>query len=111
VLTVRQGKGKKGRQTQLAECINVLLVGYLKQLRPKDYDFEGATGDNYSEIARIIDNSIFGFLLDKLKLPINREKSGVRRPLDFKILGYGFVPTFRKGDNLAEGDLTNTLKK
>lgn len=48
--------------------------------------------------ARIIGNSIYVFLRDKLKLPINREKSGIRRPLDFKILGYGFVPTYRKGD-------------
>jgi hypothetical protein len=33
---------------------------------------------------------------DKLKLPINRE-SGIRRPLTFKILGYDFVSTYRKG--------------
>jgi len=48
--------------------------------------------------ARTIGNSIYVFLRDKLKLPINREKSGIRRPLDFKILGYGFVPTYRKGE-------------
>jgi RNA-directed DNA polymerase len=48
--------------------------------------------------ARAIGNSIYVFLRDKLKLPINREKSGIRRPLNFKILGYGFVPTYRKGD-------------
>jgi RNA-directed DNA polymerase len=60
--------------------------------------------------ARTIGNNIYVFLRNKLKLPINREKSGIRRPLDFKILGYGFVPTYRKGDNLAEGDLTNTYK-
>ena len=37
------------------------------------------------------------FLRDKLRLPINREKSGIRRPSTFYILGYGFVPVFRKG--------------
>jgi RNA-directed DNA polymerase len=37
-------------------------------------------------------------LKDKLKLPINREKCGIHRPLTFKILGYGFVPTYRKGE-------------
>ena len=47
--------------------------------------------------SRTIGNSIYVFLRDKLKLPINREKSGIRRPLNFKILGYGFVPTYRKG--------------
>ncbi len=31
--------------------------------------------------AREIGNSIYVFLRDKLKLPINREKSGIRRPL------------------------------
>ena len=48
--------------------------------------------------ARKIGNSIYLFLRDKLKLPINREKSGIRRPVDFKIPGYGFVPTYRKGE-------------
>ena len=48
--------------------------------------------------ARKIGNSIYVFLRDKLKLPINREKSGIRRPVNFKILGYGFVPTYRKGE-------------
>jgi RNA-directed DNA polymerase len=48
--------------------------------------------------ARMIGNSIYIFLRDKLKLPISREKSGLRRPINFKILGYGFVPTYRKGE-------------
>jgi RNA-directed DNA polymerase len=48
--------------------------------------------------ARQTGNAIFLFLRDKLKLPVNREKSGIRRPVDFQILGYGFVPTYRKGD-------------
>lgn len=48
--------------------------------------------------ARKRGNSIFLYLRDKLKLPINREKSGLRRPVNFKILGYGFVPTYRKDE-------------
>ena len=36
--------------------------------------------------------------IDKLKLPINRSKRGLRRPVTFQILGYGFVPTYRKGE-------------
>jgi RNA-directed DNA polymerase len=47
--------------------------------------------------ARKIGNAIYVFLRDKLKLPINREKSGIRRPVDFHILGYGFVPIYKKG--------------
>lgn len=38
------------------------------------------------------------FLRTKLKLTINREKSGVRKPVQFTILGFGFVPTYKKGD-------------
>lgn len=48
--------------------------------------------------ARKAGNTIYLFLRDKLKLPINREKSGIRRPVDFEILGYKFVPTFVKGE-------------
>ena len=42
-------------------------------------------------------NQIYIYLRDKLKLPINREKSGIRRPVHFQILGYGFTPVFQKG--------------
>jgi group II intron reverse transcriptase/maturase len=48
--------------------------------------------------ARKTGNSIYLFLKNKLKLPINREKSGLRRPVNFTILGFGFVPTYVKGD-------------
>lgn len=48
--------------------------------------------------ARKIGNNIFLFLKNKLKLPINREKSGIRKPVHFEILGYKFVPTYIKGD-------------
>ncbi len=48
--------------------------------------------------ARKVGNSIYRFLKRKLKLPINREKSGIRRPVHFILLGFGFVPTYRKGE-------------
>jgi RNA-directed DNA polymerase len=48
--------------------------------------------------ARKVGNSIYKFLKQKLKLPINRDKSGIRRPVQFTILGFGFVPTYRKGE-------------
>jgi len=47
--------------------------------------------------ARRIGNSIFIFLRDKLHLPINKEKSGIRRPSNFELLGHGFVPIYKKG--------------
>lgn len=48
--------------------------------------------------ARRVGNSIYRFLQTKLKLPINREKSGIRRPMNFELLGFGFLPTYRKGE-------------
>ena len=42
-------------------------------------------------------NRVFLFLKNKLKLPINREKSGIRRPTDFTLLGYGFEAGHSKG--------------
>ena len=48
--------------------------------------------------AQRVGNSIYKFLRDRLHLPINREKSGIRRPVNFNLLGYGFVPTYKKGE-------------
>ncbi len=47
--------------------------------------------------ARKIGNAVYKFLRDKLRLPINREKSGIRRPGNFELLGHGFVPVYEKG--------------
>ncbi len=48
--------------------------------------------------ARKVGNAIFKFLKNKLKLTINREKSGIRRPVQFTCLGFDFVPTYVKGE-------------
>jgi hypothetical protein len=48
--------------------------------------------------ARKVGNAVFKFLKKKLKLIINREKSGIRRPVHFTVLGFGFVPTYVKGE-------------
>lgn len=48
--------------------------------------------------ARKVGNDVFKFLKNKLRLTINREKSGIRRPVQFIILGFGFVPTYVKGE-------------
>jgi len=48
--------------------------------------------------ARRVGNKVYKFLGKKLKLTINREKSGIRRPVHFTVLGFGFVPTYKKGE-------------
>ena len=67
----------------------------LRYVRYAD-DFSIYCKSNYQ--ARKIGNEIYLFLKGKLKLPINREKSGIRKPVNFKILGFGFVPTYVKGE-------------
>jgi len=47
--------------------------------------------------ARKVGNAVYQFLRDKLRLPINREKSGIRRPVNFEVLGYGFAAVYKKG--------------
>jgi len=48
--------------------------------------------------ANVTMKAISSFLKTKLKLTINEEKSGIRKPNQFVILGFGFVPTYKKGD-------------
>ncbi len=47
--------------------------------------------------AQEVGNKVFLFLKNKLKLTINREKSGIRKPVQFSILGHSYVPTYKKG--------------
>jgi RNA-directed DNA polymerase len=47
--------------------------------------------------ARKAGNDVFLFLKNKLKLPINLEKSSICKPVQFSILGYKYVPTYEKG--------------
>ena len=47
--------------------------------------------------ARKVGNEVYEFLRDKLHLPINRDKSGIRRPVNFEILGHGFAAVYKKG--------------
>ena len=49
------------------------------------------------QAARIDGNYTYLFLKNKLNLPINRAKSGIRKPVNFEILGFRFVSTYQKG--------------
>ena len=67
----------------------------LRYVRYAD-DFSIYAKSNHA--ARIAGNKAYLFLKNKMKLPINREKSGIRKPVNFTILGFGFVPTYVKGE-------------
>ncbi|TYC07299.1 group II intron reverse transcriptase/maturase, partial [Bizionia gelidisalsuginis] len=47
--------------------------------------------------AKQIGNQVYLFLKDTLHLPINGAKSGIRRPVNFELLGHSFVPIYKKG--------------
>ena len=48
IITIKQGKGKKDRQSVLSSILIQQLQKYLKQYQPKHYLFEGQTGGKYS---------------------------------------------------------------
>lgn len=47
--------------------------------------------------AKATSQALVKFLGTKLKLTVNMEKSGIRKPVNFTILGFGFVPVYKKG--------------
>lgn len=49
------------------------------------------------EAAKRVGNNLYLYLKQKLRLPINREKSGIRRPLTFSLLGHSFASSYKKG--------------
>jgi RNA-directed DNA polymerase len=82
---------------------NVMLHELDKELEKRGHRYVRYADDfsiytKSKKAARRVGNSIFLFLKNKLMLPINREKSGIRRPVEFQLLGHKFVPTYRKGD-------------
>lgn len=81
---------------------NILLHELDKELQRKGYKFVRYADDfsiytRTKAEARKGGNAVFQFLRSKLKLTINREKSGIRKPVQFELLGFAFVPTYEKG--------------
>jgi len=76
---------------------NILLNELDKELEKRGHRYVRYADDfsiyvRSKKSAKRVGNSIYKFLRDKLRLPINRKKSGIRKPLDFQVLGFGFVP-------------------
>jgi len=81
---------------------NILLDQLDKHLKSKGLRFIRYADDfsiytKSKAAARSIGNAVYLFLKEKLDLPVNRSKSGIRRPSNFKMLGYGFAPVYKKG--------------
>ncbi len=81
---------------------NILLNELDKELEKRDHRWVRYAADfsiylQNKQSAQKVKTSIVSFLKVKLFLPINQSKSGIRKPINFKILGYGFVPVYKKG--------------
>ena len=81
---------------------NILLDKLDKYLESRGLSFMRYADDfsiycRLKEEARKVGNEVYVYLRDKLCLPINREKSGIRRPTTFEVLGHSFVPIYKKG--------------
>ena len=79
----------------LNELDNELTKRKLRFVRYAD-DFSIYT--QYKSHATATLKAIEKYLKTKLKLTINGEKSGVRKPVQFELLGFGFESTYKKGD-------------
>ena len=82
---------------------NIMLHELDKELEKRGHPYVRYADDfsiytKSKKAARRVGNSIYLFLKNKLKLPINRQKSGVRKPVHFSVLGYKFVSSYRKGE-------------
>jgi len=82
---------------------NIMLHELDKELEKRGHRYVRYADDfsiytKSKKAARRIGNGIFLFLKNRLKLPINGEKSGIRKPVQFSLLGHKFVPTYKKGE-------------
>jgi RNA-directed DNA polymerase len=82
---------------------NIVLNELDKELESRGHKYVRYADDfsiylKSQKAAERVMKSIVIYLETKLQLPINREKSGIRRPVSFTVLGHGFVPTYKKGE-------------
>ena len=81
---------------------NILLTELDKELEKRGLRFVRYADDfsifvRSKQAALRVKQSITQFVESKLHLKINEEKSQICRPIQYIMLGYGFVPTYKKG--------------
>ena len=82
---------------------NILLTELDKELEKRGLRFIRYADDfsifvKSKRAATRVKRSITQFVENKLHLKINEEKSQICRPIQYFTLGYGFVPTYKKGE-------------
>ena len=82
---------------------NILLTELDKELEKRGLRFV-RYADDFSIFVKSkrastrVKRNITQFVEDKLHLKINAKKSAICRPVQYFTLGYGFVPTYKKGE-------------
>jgi RNA-directed DNA polymerase len=82
---------------------NILLNVLDKELEKRGLRFVRYADDfsiyvKSDAAAKRVEKSITDFLNTKLRLIVNQDKSGIRRPTTFELLGYRFTSTYKKGE-------------
>ncbi|MFN6947253.1 MAG: group II intron reverse transcriptase/maturase [Cytophagaceae bacterium] len=99
---------------------NILLHELDSKLESEDLHFVRYADDfsiylKQKKEAKQIGNKVYLYLKNKLKLPINKEKSGIRVPSEFKLLGHRFITNLKKGEKgyvvIPTSDSWESLKR
>ncbi len=82
---------------------NIILNELDKELEKRGLRFVRYADDfsifvKSKRAAERVRRNITAFVENKLHLKINEEKSQICRPIQYFMLGYGFVPTYKKGE-------------
>lgn len=97
----REGTPQGGPLSPLLS--NILLDELDKELERRGHRFVRYADDcsiflRSGRAAKRVKSSITRFLNQRLHLEVNEEKTKICRPVKFELLGYGFVPTYKKGE-------------
>jgi RNA-directed DNA polymerase len=82
---------------------NILLNELDRELAKRGHRFVRYAGDvsiflRSKQAAKRVRAGITKWLQVKLHLEVNEQKTSVCRPVQFELLGHGFVPTYKKGE-------------
>ena len=95
---------------------NILLDELDKELEHRGHRFVRYADDcnvfvKSKSSARRVKESITRFTEEKLRLPVNRRKTSVKRPHSVEILGYRFLPTYKKKGEYAPNITKASLRR
>ena len=95
---------------------NILLDELDKELEQRGHRFVRYADDcniflKSKSSANRVKESITRFTEGKLRLPVNRKKTAVKRPHSVEILGYRFLPTYKKKGEYAPNITKASLRR